>query len=407
MDDLERGLQSLTDLSPPTSAELGADVLRQRATRVRRRARLAIVMPAAALVAIVLVGVVAFQSRRTVDVQAGDQVTTGTLPGLTARELELLDFVDAETRLRHQLHREMLWTATYTATAGVKGKDGLAAQRTATDEALAAYEAKRDQVQPARESQPVADASAQADNRLRSLRTIRKSVDSVQTDASRAIDDYFWTATDLGRTERALLMTTDSPSFFRGLLAKSDLAGVTDHETHTAALLIIPAEIGFYAAVLPTGNQPVPERNNPLGEGCGQDAQAGGDTCKLYRDMIASNAYVSEADRRFGEFATGEQKQEKRRAEGADMRYDELKRHAIEDGQGHNDLTGAAQGTTPVNADDLRAASIERVNRLIEAEVVLLAIARAPKPAPSTSGGSPVPERPPFEGTTSTIRTKR
>jgi len=172
---------------------------------------------------------------------------------------------------------------------------------------------------------------------------------------------------DLVTVQRAMLQAIDNPPLFRGLWNVKNLGEVTTAEAKTAGLLTIAVELGFYAAVLPVGQQP-PAVNNPLGEGCGVDAAGNGQQCKLYVDAQRSNDEAALAERDFDDMASGTQQQIKRFAD-AGLKYDELKRHAFEDGQGHNDLRGATAGTTLVPVDEWRSASRERVNKLIDAEL--------------------------------------
>lgn len=290
---------------------------------------------------------------------------------------ELTLFAKEDASLVQALQLEGLYSAVYASTNKVQGKALLDEQRQKTNEAQARYEKSRDEVAPGNDSQAIKDALKQADNRLKSLPTIRKSVDAIQTDASRLVDDYFSTTSDLLSVNRAVAQAVNDPALARGLTSFVNLSAVTNFEFKTASLLTITVEIGFYAGVLPTGSVTTPERNNPLGEGCGTDAQGGGDTCKIYKDTIDTNNNLATADSTFKETATGEQKQKERFAD-AGLKYDELKRHAIEDGQGHNDLTGATEGTTQVKPDEWVPAAVDRINKLTEAQVNILSDANDP-----------------------------
>ena len=384
MDELEGRLQTLTRLSPPTTDELGADVLHERATRVRRRSQLALAVPAAALVVVVLAAALALRTRTPADetVPAGPPESVSAGSGLTPRDLERLDWVESSLALRDELVLEMLASATYASTN--KGGSGeLAAQRTKTDAAAAAFEAKSQQFGVDREGQALRDAQKQFLNRMRSLPTIRRSVDAIQTEAPRLVDDYTSTIMDLSSMERGLLSEIDDPPLFRGLFNQTNLTAVTNLEARTAALLSVALDTGYYAAVLPTGEVPTAARDNALGEGCGQDAASAGDNCKLFKDAVGSNTDMAVADKTFEDFATGNQKQLKRAADAGQI-YDELKRNAIEDGQGHNDLTGGTPGSRAVQATDFRLAAQDRLAALGRAERQLLHLIRFPNgPGPT------------------------
>ncbi len=382
MDELEGRLQTLTRLSPPTADELGADVLHERATKVRRRSQLALAVPAAALVVLVLAAALALRTRpsgdETVPAGSPDSVRTGS--ALSPRELEVLDWVDTTVTLRQQLMHEMLATATFLSTA--KGnRDELDAARRSTDQAHVAFEAKSAQVHPDDEGQAMRDAMKQFTNRARALPTIRRSVDAMQNNAAGLVQDYANTINDLANTTKALTVSTTSADMLRGLLSSSNLATLTDQEAWLAGLLTIPVETRFYASVLPTSLDPEAKRNNSLGVGCGEDASAGAGSCKLYDDIVEANDRVSLFDQTFQELADAERKMLKRKADAGSF-YDELKRHAIEDGQGHNDLTGTQVGTTNVEVGAFRRAARDRLDKLITAERELLTLLRSPQAAP-------------------------
>jgi signal transduction histidine kinase len=283
---------------------------------------------------------------------------------------ELTGFSKDDAVLVQALQLEGIYSAVYASTNKTQGKQLLDEQRKKTDAAQAAYEKSRDEVQPGNDSQAIKDALKQADNRLKSLPTIRRSVDAIQTEAPRLVEDYNSTTSDLLSVNRSVAQSVNDPALSRGLNSFVNLSQVTNAEFRTAALLTISVEIRFYAAVLPTGSQPEAQRDNSLGKGCGQDAAAGGDDCKIYKDSITANTDLATADKAFEDNATGEQKQRKRFAD-AGLKYDELKRHAIENGQGHNSMN-AGEGTTLVAADEWVPAAVDRINKLTDAQIGIL-----------------------------------
>jgi len=400
MEELEGRLQTLTRLSPPTTEELGADVLHERATKVRRRSQLALAVPAAALVIVVLAAALALRASpatdETVPAGATDAVSSGA--GLTPRDFELLDWIDTTATLRQRLMHEMLRSATYGSTDKSNPAELMAA-RASTNEALAVFESKTQQVQPEREGPETRDALKQVSNRVKALPTVRKSVDSIQVEATRMVDDYDAIITDLTTANRSLIITAATPDVLRGLLSASNLAAVTNEQARVAGLLTVAVEIRFYAAALPRGTDEKAARNNALGTGCGSDAAAAGDDCKLYVDVGRAVDRLGALDAGFEELADGPRKMAKRKADAGSI-YDELQRHAIEDGQGRNDLTGAQPGTTEVAPADFRTAAAEQIDKLIVAEGELIGLIRTPNaggpgsivPAPTaptapTSGG--------------------
>ena len=377
--DLETRLRSLGELSPPTRPLLDCETMHVGASRMQRRQQLMVAIPSILLVVVVLASAVALRNSQPtqVSVAGPNQLATqGTAApaGLTDRDRALIDVVEATIRLRHELLLEELEAASYASTNKAVGN--LTPQRTRTDAALQTFQEKVTSVDPGRESQAMEDALKQADNRIRSVPTIRKSVDAIQTDASRLVMDYRVTSADLVTIERALLHSTDSPRLFRGVFSATNLGAVTDHEAATASLITIAVEIGYYPAVLPTGNQPAAAKNNPLGEGCGEDAAKAGDQCPLHRDAQVANTNFAQADNAFDDMASAEQKQIKRFAD-AGLKYDELKRHAFEDGQGYNDLRGTVNGTTAIDPAEFRQAARDRIDKLFDAEIKVIDAIRA------------------------------
>ena len=368
--DLESRLRSLGELSPPTSPLLDCETMHVGASRMQRRQQLMVAIPSILLVVVVLASAVVLRNNQGGLLDSAGNPATGTAAPvpLTARDRELLDVTEAAIRLRRELLLESLDAATY---ATINRTTDVKAQRTRTDAALTTFEDRVESIDPGRDSQQVKDALKQFDNRAKSLTTIRRAVDVVQTDAARLTDEYAMAAIDLASVQRAILQSVDNPPLFRGLWTLKNLGEVTTAEARTASLLTIAVELGYFAAVLPASTQITPAKNNPLGEGCGDDAAGGGDQCKLYKDAVAHNSEAALAERDFDDFATGAQKKLIRFGD-ADLKYSELSRHAFEDGQGHNDLRGTQPGTTPVPVDEWRSASRDRVNTRIDTELKTL-----------------------------------
>lgn len=381
MDDreLEARLRSLGELSPPTSPLLDCQTMHVGASRMQRRQQLMVAIPSILLVVVVLASAVALRNNTPLDLSVAgpNQVATqGTAApaGLTDRDRELLDFAESTIRLRHELHLEALDAASYTSTNKAVGS--LSAQRSRTDAAQVTFSAKVTASDPGRESQMTKDALAQADNRLKSLSAVRLSVDGIQTDAVRLAQAYSSISLDLGSVLRSLALATDNPRMFRGLMSLANLGRVSNAETTTAAILTVSVEIGYFAALLPTGAQPSPARDAVPGAGCGEDASGAGDRCPAYAEAIKANDEMSRDEQAFDEMANGQQKQIKRTAD-AGSSYDELKRHAFEDGQGHNDLRGTQPGTTAVDPAGWRQVTRDRVTKLFTAELQTLDTIRA------------------------------
>ena len=386
--DLDTRLRSLSELSPPSHAPLGASELHRRATKRQQRAIALRAVPAVIVVVALLAGAVALAGRTTTtDVVVGPPETTEgpDASGLSERDLEVIGFLRTAAELRHQLDREMVLSAAYASTGGESGRTELATQRGATDAALAAYDAGAATVVPelTGDDAPMSEAIKQADNRLLRLDTNRRSVDAIQTDALGQINAYANTSAALQAIAVGYLQSVDDPDAFRGVLSASNLGAVAMTTATTAAILTIPVEIGYYAAGLPKGANPEVIRAD-----CADDAEAAGNGCPVFADALASNIDGDELEATFLNFASGEQKQLYRAADaGSD--FDQMKATAFDDGIGRNDLRGTSPGSIPIDPATWRAAALQRIDRLAEAEQELYArVLTGATAQPTDSGGS-------------------
>jgi len=306
------------------------------------------------------------------------------------RVQDLTAFVDENSEFIKELELEGLYSAQFAASAGTIDRGPLVAQRAKTDAALASFNTSNETVDPGRDAPAVKDALKQSDNRIKQLKTIRNSVDGVQNDALGLVDQYKSATDDMLSVSRAVAQSVNDPALARGLASYVNLAQVTVDEAHTASLLAISSQVGFYASVLPGGS--VKEASNPdtaLGgsptttcnvlnpaladetapEGK-PDPSFAGDKCKPYKLAIESNNEFGQAEDVFDSSATGPQKQIKRSAD-AGVKLDGLKKTAFEDGQGKNDLTGTKGGVAVLPGDFMPAAQ-DRIVKLFDAQKKIL-----------------------------------
>jgi signal transduction histidine kinase len=303
------------------------------------------------------------------------------------RVQDLAAFVEDNSELIKELELEGLYSAQFAASAGTISKDPMVAQRAKTDAALTKFNDSNGAVDPGRDQPAVKDALKQADNRIKQLKTIRNSVDGVQNDALGLVDQYKSATDDMLSVSRAVAQSVNDPALARGLSSYVNLAAVTTAEAHTASLLAISSQVGFYASQLPGGS--IKEASNPpqaLGGApnatCDAlnppppapdgkpDPSAAGDKCKPYKLAIESNGAFSQAEQVFDAGATGPQKQIKRSAD-AGVKLDGLKKLAFDDGQGKNDLTGKKGGAAVLPADFMPAAQ-DRIEKLFKAQRQIL-----------------------------------
>jgi hypothetical protein len=361
--DLEHRLQSLGELSRPSRAALGVDELHRGAERVKRRRQLMVALPGVVVVLALAAGALALREDAPVRIDAAGPPATS----LTDRDKELLDFVRATVDLRHELILESFDAVSFAANGG--GTFDLAPQRSRTDLARQSFEATLTRVDPGRDSVEVRDSLVQVANRFKQLPVIRASVDGVQNDALGLLAQYQSAIGDLLRNEQGIIFSTNAVLLLRGLLSHQNLGAVTDAEARTAASLMISVKIGFYASTLPGGSVRVPIKDaEPVG--CNADAADAREKCKSYTSVLDAMSDVSRAEGTFDEYPTrtGKQGQIKRVADASAERYRGLTKLALEDGQGRNDLTGLAPGSTAIDPAAFRAAAEERIALLITAE---------------------------------------
>ncbi len=382
MDELDARLHGLVDLSPPATPRLDDTELLARSRGVRRRAIVARTVPVAFLVVALGAGAIAWRTRDAapVDMATGPTPTTAAPGALTDRDKEVLGFIRVSSDLVSAVGFEMLATAPYSVSPDATGQGTLATARAATDAATGAYRAQLTQVDPGRESQATRDAAKQADNRLKTLTTLRAVVDPRQTDGMKLVDQYVSMMSDIVAVERSIMQTTNAPVLFRGIFAHTAYMALLVDETHAAALLSLSVQVGYFPTVLPGGEIVSPARRDSLGQGCGDDTQAAGDQCPAYRQVVSALNEVGQADKQFEDFATGQQKQIKRNAD-AGLAYDELQRQAMEAGQGRNDLSAIAPARFIAAAHELLTKRTDASRQILDG--ILTA------PPPSSGSGPP------------------
>jgi hypothetical protein len=292
-------------------------------------------------------------------------------PPLTLAQMDqILAFVRADANLVRAVEVEGLWSAAFAGSGASRGRDELQAARTKVDAALTDH---RNALAALTVREPAfVDATKQADNRLRQVNTIRKSVDGVQNDALGVADQFGSVADDLIALSRGLIFAVRDPRQFRPLWAFLGLLMVGDDEATVSTLLAISISVGFYASQLPGGNIKV--AGNPVdgsgvvGPSCNPDPRrsAGRGGCKTYALAAAAAPQLARAEADFDRLAT-DQLIDMKRAADAGSRLADLKRIAFDDGDGKNDLTGT-EGGTRIDLGDYLAAAEDRLAKLLDAE---------------------------------------
>jgi signal transduction histidine kinase len=144
---------------------------------------------------------------------------------------QVTEFIQVNSNLINELQEESIWSAAYMGTydeslddeaakqraAQAGYTEALAQQRLQTDEALVAFEAAVASVDPASESEAVADALKNSQDRLAKLQTTRNSVDLYQTTAADAIDQFYQLTLNLIDIDSSLVQTASDPDLLIGL----------------------------------------------------------------------------------------------------------------------------------------------------------------------------------------------
>lgn len=380
--DLETRLRSLSELSPPSHAALGASELHRRASRRQQRTIALRAVPAVVVVVALLAGALALANRTaTTDVLVGPDTTEAPdSAALSERDHQVIDVADSASEIATEIDREMLLSATFTATGGSTGEDGLLEQRGVTDRADAAFRARLDEIDPASISPEVDESVKQALNRLDRLETNRLSVDQFQTDPSTAIEMYANTTTALIDVTMRLGFAVRRADVMRGILAAS-YAGAAAAQTNLAsATLTISIEVGFYGAWVSNAPPATIAKFD-----CGDDPEGAEDACPAYWQALGAEQERSRNEQMFFGFATGQQKQWYRAADaGSD--YDTLVASAFEDGIGINDLTGTVPRSIPIDPTAWRAAALRRLDRFAAFQQQLFASIGEPEPTTASPG---------------------
>ncbi len=259
---------------------------------------------------------------------------------------ELTQFVGVNSGLIQALQVETVWSSAFVGGDGVRFRPDLAAARVATDRALEAYQASLDDVDPAQDSDTIADAVRQAENRLETLPTNRTTVDFQQTETAAVVENFAAIYGDLVRVNASLVPEANEASLLRGLTT------VVNLERYKSA---VATQSGLLAGVAAQGSFLNRDGTlcDPVDANCASFAIA---------DSASNDA--AQAEKTFDEGgATAAEKQLKRDA-GAGQRYDGLAQDVIDGGLDGNDVD--------VDVRSFVDASVERLTSLQSVEVVLI-----------------------------------
>ena len=290
---------------------------------------------------------------------------------------QLAEYAQANGELAQQLELESLASGVYmaygsptdpTAVAGQEqAKAVLDEQRVATDAAIAAYDEVRNSTDPGGDDEEIQKALDGAQDRLDGLSTVRTSVDDLQTDPPRAIEQYSNGTKALVDVTVEVAKAADQPELARGLASFVNLGRVKAATSNEASLLAIVVQQSRYNRWLsPTTVEPCGSAQGGVVQ---VTAPADDESCAIYLDVIASQAQIAQSTAVFEEQATVEQKQIARDAQ-AGQDFSVFEARIIEDGQ---DVDNVVE-TTPEqflpaarsNLDALKGAEDQIINQVLD-----------------------------------------
>jgi signal transduction histidine kinase len=215
-------------------------------------------------------------------------------------------------------------------------------QRSATDDAVAAFEASVDRIDPGRGSATVAEALLNGETRLSRLATVRTSVDSIIQTPTQITDEYHNITSSLIAINASLVQTTGEPDLLLGLTTVANLERVKNARASEGALLT-------QAAV----------RNEFSNRQGGRCELVSTEDCTGYLAAVGATNQVGQAEENFDRFASASEKQTLR-AVSTKLTLDELRRQIFDQAQNGNFVT--------VDQGEVIAASLDALAQLESVE---------------------------------------
>jgi signal transduction histidine kinase len=270
-----------------------------------------------------------------------------------ARRVErLTEFIQVNSALIGNLQREAVRstadmavvdaTLQRDAAFGDAYRGQLELQRSATDDAVAAFEASVDRIDPGRGSATVAEALLNGQTRLSRLSTVRTSVDSRIQTSTQITDEYHNITSSLIAINASLVQTTGDPDLLLGLTTVANVERVKNARASEGALLT-------QAAV----------RNEFSNREGGRCEVVSTEDCTSYLAAVGATNQVGQAEENFDRFASASEKQTLR-AVSTKLTLDELRRQVFDQAQNGNFVT--------VDQSEVIAASFDALAQLESVE---------------------------------------
>jgi len=221
---------------------------------------------------------------------------------------QLSEMAAIDANLANEIQREAIYSAAYMASGGTSWKDELANQRKATDSANAAYTSAITRINPGKDSDDLKKAVAAVADRLNKLDTQRRSVDGIETETSKTIEQFVGvssTSRTLASLDTAIAQATDDPALSRGLTTFANLNLLKTAHANQAAQATSFSALSF-SADEPYGYFP---ETWPTTTRAGVPCQQVPGDCVVYGNFLNAATYIVQQENIYNDAANSTQKQ--------------------------------------------------------------------------------------------------
>jgi hypothetical protein len=302
-----------------------------------------LVAPVALLLVLAFVGV---RSRQAEADEAG-------------RALALTRLVGAATSLLSEVEGEALQAARYSGSEGSPEiRTRYEQQQQATNAATEEVRRQIQAIDPATWDPRVKTAVTDLTDRLDALPAHRALVVQRSTDGLRANEPYGQITDSLTDTMRQINDSLDDPLLFQRMSSATGVAALGAARSHTANLVALAVEVGYYPAQLPKQGETASKTLN-YGEGCGdRPAEAEANSCRIYEQINEARHEVDTASERFQAVGSADDVPTVR-ALSDDSPLNDIIATAYEQGGRTNDLTLGAIGVARAELADAADRAID------------------------------------------------
>jgi hypothetical protein len=260
------------------------------------------------------------------------------------RVVALTRLAGAATSLLSKVEGEALQAARYSGSEGSPEARALYEQRQqATNAAAEDLQHQIQAVDLAAGDPGVKAAVTNLTGRLDALAEHRATVLRRSTDGLSANEPYQHLTDSITDTMRQIANGLDDPLLFQRMSSATGVASLGAARLHTADLMTLPIEVGYYAAQLPLQGE-LASRMAKYGEGCGdRPAEAEAGACRIYEQIEEARSAFESASERFQAVGSVDDVPTVR-ALSDDSPLNDIITTAYEKGGRTNDLTSEAIG---------------------------------------------------------------